>query len=121
MEKVDTLNRRQKGFYGEDQAADYLVSQGYVIVNRNYQTKRGEIDCIATAPDGTLVFIEVKSARSLAYGNPLFRVTRAKQQQIAKMAQMYLKEHKFTSQKCRFDVIGIVGNKIDHLRNAFLT
>jgi putative endonuclease len=111
---------RAKGYSGEDRAADYLLSIDYTIISRNYQSKDGEIDCIAKAPDGTLVFIEVKYARSNSRGNPAFWVTPAKQKKLAGMARRYLAEHKFTRQPCRFDVITITGDKIDHIKNAFL-
>ena len=111
---------REKGRDGEDQAAEYLISQGYSIVSRNYQTKRGEIDCIAEDPAGTLVFLEVKCARTGAYGNPAFWVTRAKQLKIASLARQYLAEHGYSSRRCRFDVVAIYQGKLDHIRNAFL-
>jgi putative endonuclease len=111
---------RSKGRDGEDEAADYLVESGYSIVSRNYQTKRGEIDCIAEDPSGTLVFVEVKCSRSGSYGNPAFWVTRDKQLKIARLARQYLAEHGYTSRKCRFDVITIYKGKLDHIKNAFL-
>jgi putative endonuclease len=117
---IDSNSSRAKGYIGEDRAADFLLSNGYSIISRNYQAKDGEIDCIAKAPDGTLVFIEVKYARSSARGNPAFWVTPGKQKKLAFMARRYLAEHKYTRQPCRFDVITIVGDQIDHIRNAFL-
>jgi putative endonuclease len=110
----------QKGREGEDEAADYLISQGYSIVSRNYRTKYGEIDCIAIDPLGTMVFLEVKCARSGARGNPAFWVTRPKQLKIARLARQYLAEHRYAQRKCRFDVITIYKGKLDHIRNAFL-
>jgi putative endonuclease len=110
---------RQKGYAGEDAAADFLLAQGYTIISRNYQAKRGEIDCVSEAPDGTLVFCEVKSAKSPALGHPAFWVTRAKQRKIVRMAQRYLAEHRFATKACRFDVITIYNGKIEHYKNAF--
>jgi putative endonuclease len=111
---------REKGYSGEDQAADYLLSLGYSIISRNFQSRRGEIDCIAKDPAGALVFIEVKYAKSLSHGHPAFWVTSAKQKKISSMARRYLGEHRLSSQACRFDVIAIIGNKIEHIKNAFL-
>ena len=111
---------RHKGYSGEDQAADYLLVQGYSIVSRNFQSRRGEIDCIARDPKGTLIFIEVKSAKSPSHGHPAFWVTYAKQKKIVAMARRYLGEHQLTSQACRFDVIAIIGSKVEHIKNAFL-
>lgn len=114
------MHCRAKGNSGEAAAAQYLLEKGFCIISRNYQSRAGEIDCIAKAPDGTLVFVEVKSARSSTKGHPFSWVTRAKQQKIARMARQYLADHKLTRQACRFDVIAIYRGEIQHLENAFL-
>jgi putative endonuclease len=111
---------REKGYTGEDKAADYLIDIGYSIISRNFQSRKGEIDCIAKDDRGTLVFIEVKYAKSFAKGHPAFWVTWGKQRKIVAMARRYLGDHGITSQACRFDVIAIVGGKIEHIKNAFL-
>ena len=114
------MNTRQKGSRGEERAVEYLLDRGYTVVTRNYEAKNGEIDCIAKDPEDTLVFIEVKASRGNSMGSPFFRVNRAKQQQIRKMAQRYLAEHRIQRQPCRFDVIAIQGEKIEHMKNAFI-
>jgi putative endonuclease len=120
-EKGHSRNTRAKGASGEDIAVEYLLSKGYEIISRNYRARRGEIDCVARDSDGTLVFVEVKSAQSGKAGHPMSWVTRAKQRTIIGIARLYLAEHQITSMPCRFDVIAIVNGKVDHLRNAFLT
>jgi putative endonuclease len=110
---------RQKGYAGEDSAVEYLLSLGYTIVSRNYQARRGEIDCIAEDPSGTLVFCEVKSAESPKLGHPAFWVTRDKQRKIIRMAQRYLAEHRYANKACRFDVVTVYNGKIEHYKNAF--
>lgn len=115
----NTLSTHAKGDIGEDMAIEYLLSRGFSIISRKYRSKIGEIDCVARDIDGTIVFIEVKSSRSTAFGNPLFRVTPSKQKTIARMALLYIVEHKLTGMPCRFDVIGVIGERIDHLQNAF--
>jgi putative endonuclease len=117
---MEQENTRQKGRLGENEAAEFLIANGYAIISRNYQTKRGEIDCIAEDPSGTLVFLEVKAAASGHFGHPAFWVNRAKQRTIATMARLYLAEHGITNRPCRFDVITIYKGKIDHIKNAFL-
>lgn len=114
------MNTREKGSRGEDRAVEYLISSGYTVISRNFQSRKGEIDCIAESPEGTLVFIEVKAGDSNVYGHPFSRVTRSKQKKIIRMAQQYLAEHKITSKPCRFDVIAIVNGNVEHLKNAFL-
>jgi putative endonuclease len=114
------LSTYQKGNIGENQAVEYLLLKGYSIVNRKYRSRFGEIDCIARDSDGTIVFVEVKSSHNGSLGNPLYWVTPAKQKTITKMATQYIAEHKLNGMPCRFDVIAICKDKIDHLKNAFL-
>ena len=111
---------RAKGASGEDAAASYLLSKGYTIVCRNYQKRFGEIDLIARDVDNTTVFVEVKSARTGAFGHPLFWITPAKQRTLAKVALSYLAEQGSLRCACRFDVIAIAGGTVQHLKNAFL-
>jgi putative endonuclease len=115
-----SAHSREKGYSGEDKAADYLIDSGYSIISRNFQSRKGEIDCVAKDDKGTLVFIEVKYAKSFAKGHPAFWVTPAKQRKLVAMARRYLGDHGYTRQPCRFDVIAIVGGKIEHIKNAFL-
>jgi len=118
MEHI-AMNTCEKGRIGEDTAVEYLLSKGYTVEQRNYRTKHGEIDIIAKSPEGTFVFIEVKSAQNSGCGNPLYRVTSAKQKTIARLAQRYMYERKLSSVSCRLDVISVFKGKIDHIRNAF--
>ncbi len=111
---------REKGDQGEDRAVEYLLGLGYHVVCRKYQSRNGEIDCIVRDPDGTLVFVEVKSSMSASCGSPLFWVTPAKQRKLFTMARQYLAEHRISSISCRFDVIAITQGKIEHLRNAII-
>mgnify|MGYP001102273437 CR=1 FL=1 len=110
---------RQIGKEGEDRAVEYLLHKGYRVVSRNYSTRKGEIDCIAFAPDNTLVFIEVKCAEKSKQGHPFTWVNRAKQKTIAYMAQSYLTDHDLSDIGCRFDVIAVCGEQIEHLPDAF--
>lgn len=114
------LNTRIKGASAEDLAAEYLINNGYKIITRNYRVKIGEIDCIAEDRDGTLVFVEVKSARTGSCGHPFSWVNAAKQRTLTRVARWYLAEKRKKSCACRFDAIAISDNKIEHLRNAFL-
>jgi putative endonuclease len=119
-ENPNTLHTRAKGASAEEVAVEYLRSKGYTIIRRNYQKKIGEIDCIAKDTDNTTVFVEVKSAHSATYGHPFSWVTQAKQRTLAKIAKTYLVEQGSLRCACRFDVIAITGNDIQHMKNAFL-
>ncbi len=118
-----TESTKKAGDAGEEIAAQYLQNKGYQIIERNYRYGHGEIDIIARIND-TLVFAEVKSRSSLEYGEPEYAVTKAKQNQIKKIAQAYLFEKNIKDQDCRLDVIAIMfiaKNKytLNHLENAF--
>ena len=113
-------NTRAIGASAEDFAADYLTGAGYEILERNFRLRMGEIDCIARDRDGTLVFVEVKSARYGSCGHPFSWVTPRKQRTLAKVARVYCARLGPNPGPCRFDVIAVMGHTIDHLKNAFL-
>ena len=67
-------NKRKVGAFYEEIAADYLVSQGVMILERNYRNWLGEIDLIGMTADGWLIFVEVKYRSSERSGSPLAAV-----------------------------------------------
>lgn len=89
------------------------------LVKRNYRCPAGEIDLIGQ--DGeSLVFVEIKFRRTSAQGGPLCAVNPAKQRRISRTAVWYLtKERGREDLPCRFDVVGIQGEKILWVKNAF--
>ncbi len=118
------------GDLGEDLAAEYLEAKGYRILDRNYRFSREEIDLVCFEPyedytkGGELVFVEVKTRRSDAFGRPEESVDRLKQEAIFRTAEAYLHERKLEGSACRFDVIAItigkgVAPEIEHFDNAF--
>lgn len=112
------MNRRETGTQYEERAAEYLIAQNYQILERNYRIRSGEIDIIAR--DGTvLVFIEVKYRKNDESGNPLEAVDIRKQRKIIKVARYYLYQKKYGDVPCRFDVVGICGSHIEHIKDAF--
>ena len=91
---------------GESLAVAHLKGRGYNILERNYRAVRGEIDLIAQDSD-FIVFVEVKTRRSLKFGLPQTAVTTQKQRQISKVALAYLQTKNLFDTPCRFDVIAI--------------
>ena len=91
---------------GEALAVAHLKARGYEILARNYRAIRGEIDLVAQDGD-CIVFVEVKTRRSLKFGLPQAAVTAHKQRQISKVALAYLQTHNLFDAPCRFDVIAI--------------
>ena len=113
------MNNRVKGSCYEDLAASFFENKGYMILERNYRRKTGEIDLIVKSPEGYIVFTEVKYRKGTGKGYPYEAVNLNKQNRIYRTAEWYLKEKKLYSVKCRFDVISILGNEITHFENAF--
>lgn len=117
-------HNRSIGLYGEQIAAEYLAARGYRILERNYRCRGGEVDIVARERSGYLVFVEVKTRRSLVYGPPQLSVTRRKQHQIIRGAQTWLTFHQQQNSLARFDVIAIMLQpdgkpQIEHIINAF--
>ncbi|WP_267913549.1 YraN family protein [Rubrobacter xylanophilus] len=111
------------GARGEELALAHLLRRGYTLIERNYRTRRGEIDLIMM--DGEdLVFVEVKLRRSAGFGEPVEAVTPAKQRRLRLAAGRYLAERAPAHGGVRFDVVGVLapaGGKprITHVRQAF--
>ncbi len=113
------MNTKIQGNSGEAQAFHYLIENNYKILETNYKCKIGEIDIIATK-DNTIIFVEVKKRNSTKYGLPREAVTPYKQRKIKMVATWYLQKTKNFDKNCRFDVIEILGENINHIQNAFV-
>ncbi len=113
-------NMRKVGSDKEEIAAEYLENKGYFIIEKNYRVRQAEIDIIAR-DGGTIVFVEVKYRANSGSGHPLEAVNYNKQRQICKGALFYMNQKKISldNTSIRFDVIGILGEEITHVENAF--
>lgn len=111
-------NTKVFGTTGEMQTKQFLEQKNYIVLEMNYRTKIGEIDIIAKDKN-TIVFVEVKSRNSLAFGYPREAVTPQKQRKIQQIAQLYLMKTKNMDKPIRFDVVEILGKEITHIENAF--
>ena len=113
------MNKRQLGTDYEDKACEYLSKIGYEILDRNFRSRKGEIDIIARE-NSTIVFVEVKYRQSKAYGYSTEAVDTKKQMIIYRVAEGYLSYKKeYFGMPCRFDVIGFDDGRINHIKNAF--
>jgi putative endonuclease len=110
------------GKESESAAVKHLKKNGYRIIEQNYRTKLGEIDIIAKEKN-TIVFVEVKSRKTLSYGNPKYALTPKKKRKISMAALYFLKVTKQSGSKARFDVVSISPGKnapeIEIIKNAF--
>ena len=95
------------GQLGEEHAKSYLIQKGYKILETNYRCKLGEIDIIA-CQEKTLIFIEVKTRRSLEYGLPCEAVTREKLRHIINVARIYTVNNSLCDIDQRIDVIELL-------------
>ena len=117
------MNQRQAfGKAGEEMAVRYLKKKGYKILEQNYTCPVGEIDIIARDKK-TIVFVEVKTRRSMSYGSARFAITPHKQRKISMAALYYLKSNHQMDRDARFDVMTVQSTgdmqEIDLIQNAF--
>jgi putative endonuclease len=111
------------GRRGEDAAARFLRTLGYVIVARGHRDNIGELDLVAV--DGrTVVFIEVKTRTTHDAGHPADAVDEAKQRRLTRLALSYMKRHDLLDCAARFDVVAVTWPTrgrpaIEHFKNAF--
>ena len=111
-----------RGTAGEDRACQHLRRQGFVILERNYRCRTGEIDVVARDGD-TLVFVEVKERGDASHGGAVEAVTPAKRRRVIRAAQQWAAVHRESESRVRFDVVAIdpgpEGPTIRHERGAF--
>lgn len=110
------------GKHGESEAKKFLCDQGYQILETNWRFKHWEVDIIAKDID-VLVFVEVKSRTSLAFGEPFSFVNHKKQKNLIKVAEAYLKISGYEGD-IRFDIVSIciLNNKkkdVQLIKDAF--
>jgi putative endonuclease len=110
--------------WGEKRAQRFLKKLGLSTLARNYLCKTGELDLVMADPDGTIVFVEVKTRSSRDIAEPEDSITAAKKQSLSRAAQYFLKTHKIEDLPCRFDVVAITLDRqgketVKHYKNAF--
>lgn len=96
------------GQKGESRATLYLQQLGFIILERNFELRWGEIDIIAQQGD-KIYFFEVKTRQTLKYGHPYHAVSPRKIRTIQMVATMYLTRHpELTYRALAVGVIGIL-------------
>ena len=100
------MNKTSLGKYGEDLAVGFLKKQGYVILDRNFRIRGGEIDIIAI--DGkVVVYVEVKTRSSHQFGRPEESVTYSKLRFLERASKFYRANHKNLPEQERIDVLAV--------------
>ncbi len=117
-----STSRARVGRSGEDIAVAFLRKKRYTILCRNYRTRFGEIDIIASKKK-VISFVEVRTRRSRAFGTAQESIGPRKQQRLSRAALDYIQRHRLENASARFDVIAVnataEGNEIDFIENAF--
>jgi putative endonuclease len=115
--------RQKLGRWGEQLAAQRLEALGYVILDRNWRCRRGEIDLVARDED-VLVFVEVKTRRGRDYGSPEESITRSKAKRLLELGQRYMLESDIEDVDWRVDLVAVEINqqgellRFEHIPNV---
>lgn len=119
---IKKYQNRKIGILGEEKTVKYLEDLGYIILARNFNTYRGEIDIVAKDKD-EYVFIEVKTRTSDNYGIPREAVNKKKKNHIIKSSEYFIYKYKLENRNIRFDVVEVYVYRnmcfINHIKNNF--
>jgi putative endonuclease len=114
-----TQARRVLGARGEDAVVAWYQDRGYRIVDRNWRCRDGELDVVARRDD-VVVFCEVKTRSSSAFGAPVEAVTWRKQQRLRHLARLWLMARDAAPlEGMRFDVASVLAGRIEMVEDAF--
>ena len=118
------MNRMLVGRRAEDAAVGFLKRRGFRIIERNFFCRYGEIDIVAKS-GSDLVVVEVRSATSPSFVDPLESIGSAKMGRLRKVAQAWLRAREISDYNLRFDVVAVVFERktgktqIRHIKGAF--
>lgn len=116
-----TLSTKMRGDAAEEVALLHLRKSGLALLTRNYRTPGrggGEIDLVMREPDGTVVFVEVRSRASASHGGAAASIGLVKRRRIILAARHYLMRWP-SPPPCRFDAVLIDDVQVQWLRGAF--
>jgi putative endonuclease len=104
------LNKKasELGTRGEEFTSSYLIQNGYRILDRNWRIKEGEIDIVARSASNEIVFVEVKTRSTPAFGDPLESISAEKLNRLQRLALAWLATHQLLGSPYRIDVAGIM-------------
>jgi len=108
------MKRRNVGILGEKLARDFLKKRGYRILESNYRCPEGEIDIVTRHKD-SLVFVEVRTKRSLEFGSPEESITPMKMEKLRAVAARYQQTHENLPALWRIDVVAVEMDQKDKL------
>lgn len=95
------------GDFGEKLAVAFLKNKDYEIIERNFRVRGGELDIVAKAPSGVLVFVEVKTRSSNEFGHGDESIGRMKIEKMIRAIERFLASYKESDPDYRIDIIEI--------------
>jgi putative endonuclease len=118
MAEKDVLGRT-----GEQLAVEYLIDSGYVVIERNWRCRQGEVDVVARH-GATTVFVEVKTRSGVCYGHPFEALSLTKLSRLRRLAGAWCEAHPSVRGDIRIDVIAVISPRgiapqIEHLEAVF--
>ncbi|MDD5269663.1 MAG: YraN family protein [Candidatus Omnitrophica bacterium] len=113
------MRKKELGDLGEDLAARYLTAHGYVILEKKFRCRSGEIDIIALDKE-VLVFVEVRSRSDEEHGMPYETVNGIKRRHIRRVALTYQARHGLLEHDSRFDCVSVVFIDEDNVKSIEL-
>ncbi|MDX1874830.1 YraN family protein [Mycolicibacterium sp. 120266] len=119
---METWSRAEIGALGERLAVEHLQSLGLRVLQRNWRCRYGELDVIAVE-GATVVFVEVKTRTSDAFGGVAQAVSPVKVRRLRRLAGLWLAQQDRSWAGVRIDVIGVrIGRtrvpELAHLRGV---
>jgi putative endonuclease len=115
------MDKIRTGAIGEVMALNYLSAKGYLLRHQNWRIGKKEIDLVMEWQD-VVVFVEVKTRKSAAFGNPEESVGYKKKKALISAANAYLTIFNL-DKKVRFDIVSIVltpkDKEVFHIEDAF--
>ena len=112
------------GKWGEKRCEKFLTRKGLTTLARNFTSKTGELDLVMAEPDGTIVFVEVKTRTDENYVAAESAFTYGKKQKLLRTARYFLSANNIADRPTRFDYVTIILEtkgkpRINHNQNAF--
>lgn len=108
-----------RGAYGEELVARWYVARGYTVLDRNWRNGRmGELDLVVADRNGAVVFCEVKSRASAAFGHPFEAITPDKLLRVRRLGLAWLAERGLRVPRLRVDVAAVLGAVVEVLEDV---
>lgn len=106
----DYVDSKELGKLGETYAALRLMQQGWHVIDRNWHSRQGELDLVMITPEQKLVFVEVKTRRSVQYGTPLEAINQDKRNKLRKAGMQWIEKFgtDIPRYRIRFDAVSIL-------------